>query len=274
MSYKINYFIASKKDVASNEKRLSICLSSNGFSFSMLHADQLLMLCDVSCDMKASMATMMSTIKEVFNEVGLIPYALKEVELVVPSSQFVWVPRHLFDEQSQRDYIEALSKVPSGYGVFSYLNLAVGAYMVFTADNSLVSAFKICIPGLKVRCQHDKLVSATMLENSDMKSMLLVNIREGKSDFEVVCNKKLQFSNTFDCGNVNETLYHALNITKQFHLEDAAMTVAVCGNVDRESFALMRNYFADMVLYNGASLSLTEPEMQHIHLYKYAMILS
>ena len=52
------------------------------------------------------------------------------------------------------------------------------------------------------------------------------------------------------------------------------MTVAVCGNVDRESFALMRNYFADMVLYNGASLSLTEPEMQHIHLYKYAMILS
>ncbi|MBP5326726.1 MAG: DUF3822 family protein [Bacteroidales bacterium] len=274
MSYKINSFIASNKDVASNEKRLSICLSSNGFSFSMLHADQLIMLCDISCDMKANMAAMMTTIKEVFNEVGLIPYALKETELVVPSGQFVWVPRHLFDEQRQRDCIEALSKVPSGYGVFSNLNLAVGAYMVFTADNSAVSAFKICIPGLKIRCQHDKLLSASVLENSDMKSLLLMNIREGKTDFEVVCNKKLQLSNTFDCANANETLYHALNITKQFHLEDAAMTVAVCGDIDRDSFSLMRGYFADMVLYNGAPLTLTVPEMQHIHLYKYAMILS
>ena len=67
MSYNINSLIKSEKVVGSYEKRLSICLSSNGFSFSMtsLH-DELLAFGEVTCNLSASMSDLLLDIKSVF----------------------------------------------------------------------------------------------------------------------------------------------------------------------------------------------------------------
>lgn len=275
MSYKINSFIASDKDVASYEKRLSICLSSNGFSFSVttIH-DELIAFGVVECNTATSMSEMIANIKGALSEAKIQPFGLKEKELIVFSRQFVWVPQHLYDEKKERSYLEALCTIDAGCTVISDYNEAIKAHIVFSADNSLVSAFKIAIPGLKVRCQHCKMVNATTLENSDLKSVLLINVREGAADYAVFCNKKLQISNTFDCVNFDEALYHALNLTKQFHLEDAMMVAAVCGNIDREHFKRLREYLPNVALYTGRPLTLTVPEMQHIPAYRHALILS
>lgn len=275
MSYKINSFIASDKDVASYEKRLSICLASNGFSFSVstIH-DELLAIGDVECNTKASMSEMIADIKGALSEAKIQPFGLKEKELVVYSRQFVWVPQHLFDEKKERGYLDALCTVETGFTVISDYNEAIKSHIVFSADNSLVSAFKVAIPGLKIRCQHSKMVNTIVLENSDMKSVLLMNIREGQADYAVFCNKKLQISNTFNCVNFDEVLYHALNLTKHFHLEDATMVAAVCGDIDRDRFARLREYLPNVALYTGRPLTLTVPEMQHTPTYRYALILS
>ena len=275
MSYKINSFIASDKEVASYEKRLSICLASNGFSFSIstIH-DELLAFGEVECNTAAPMSELIADIKGVMAEKRIQPFGLKEKELVLYSQQFVWVPQHLYDEKKQREYLEALCTVATGCSVNVDYNDAIKAYLVFSADNNIVSAFKIAVPGLKVRCQHSEMANPTLLVSIDMKSVLFMNVRPEETDFAVFCNKKLQISNTFSCENWDETLYHALNLTKQFHLEDAAMLTAVCGDVDRERFASLRSYFPNVALYTGRQLALTVPEMQHIPAYRHALILS
>lgn len=274
MSYRINTFITSDKVVASYEKRLSICLLSNGFSFSLTSVhDELLAIAEVECKVDAPMAELLTTIKGVFSELNIQPFGLKECELVVSSRQFVWVPQHLYDENRRRDYLEALCTLERGFDVVTSLNTDIKSWMIFSAESNKVSAFKIACPGLKIRCQHDKLVNAITLENSDFKSLLLVNVRDGEADYEVLCNKKLQLSNTFDCANFDEVVFHALNLTKQFHLEDAQLSIAVCGDIDRERYARIRPFFPSVTLYNGRPLMLTNPEMQHIHLYRYATIL-
>ena len=101
-----------------------------------------------------------------------------------------------------------------------------------------------------------------------------MNVREGATDYAVFCNKKLQISNTFDSASFEETVYNALNITKVLKLEDAQMTLSVCGNVGREEFALLRRYFPNVELYTGRKLKYTVAEMQHIPAYRYALILS
>ncbi|MBR3529326.1 MAG: DUF3822 family protein [Bacteroidales bacterium] len=275
MSYNINSLIKSEKVVGSYEKRLSICLSSNGFSFSMtsLH-DELLAFGEVTSNLSASMSDLLLDIKSVFTEADIITYGLKEIELIVVSRHFVWVPQHLYDEKMERSYLEAIGKIATGEGVYSSTNDDIKAQIVFTAPNNVVSAFKIAMPGIKIRCQHDKLANMTLLESSDLRSILLVNIREGESDYAVLCNKKLQLSNTFKCNSFDETLYHAVNLTKQFHLEDASVTVAVCGNINREQFSTMRQFLPNVALYTGRQMTLSNPEMQHIPLYRHAVILS
>ena len=273
MSYKINKFVSTDKPVASYEKRLSICLESNGFSFSVISVrNELMEYCEVECDTKVPMSDMLTTVRGVLSETNLQPFGLKDKELTVMSRQFVWIPEHLYDASRQRTYIEAVGKIDTGMGVYTDFNEEICAHMVFTADSGLVSAFKIAIPGLKVRCQHSKMVSAETIGGSDMKSVLMVNIRRGESDYAVICNKKLQISNTFDCTTFDETLYHALNLTKQFHLEDALMTVSVSGMVDREQFMQMRGFFPNVTLNAGRKLRLTVPEMQHIRTYRQALL--
>lgn len=275
MSYKINTLIASDKDVAQYEKRLSICLQPNGFSFSLTDLfDELLAIGEVQCELDAPMPQLLADIKGALSEAGIHTFGLKEAELVTISRQFVWVPQHLYDESKQRTYLDVLCKVTTGYGIFADHNETVKAYLVFSADNNAVSAFKIAVPGIKIRCQHSKLANDTAAEISDLKSLMLVNLRGKESDFAVFCNKKLQISNTYDCNNIDETVYFALSITKQLHLEDTRLTVAVCGDVDRDKYALFREYFPSMALYNGRLLTLTVPEMQHIHTYRHALILS
>ena len=275
MSYRINSFICSDKEVVSYEKRLSICTMSNGFSFSVVSGkDELLALGDVECDMSMPMAQLLIAIKSVFNEVNLQTFSMKETELVVAARHFVWIPMHLFDEAKKRDYIEALHKVEVGETVIVDYNAAANANLVFTADNNLVSAFRIALPGLKVRAQHSKMVNQETLEASQMKSLLMMNVRNGETDFAVFCNRKLQLSNTFDCVNLDEALYYAVNINNQLRLDDAPLTLALSGEVDKEAYDRVSGFFSNVVLYTGRNLSMSTDELRSAPAYRYALILS
>lgn len=275
MSYKINTLVQSDKDVAQYEKRLSICLTPNGFSFSVSDIlDQLLVIGQAECNLQAPIAELMADIKGVLGEAQIYPYGLKETELITISNQFVWIPQHLYDDSMQRTYLETLCKIQPTYSIHTDYNKDIKANIVFSADNNIVSAFKIVLPGIKIRCQHSKMVNSIVLENSDQKSLILIEMRGKESDFTVVCNKKLLLSNTYDCANIDETIFYALSLTKQLHLEDSRMMVALCGDVDRDVFSTFRHYFDSVVLYTGRPLTLTVPEMQHIHTYQYALVIS
>lgn len=275
MSYKINTIVRSDKDVAQYEKRLSICLTPNGFSFSLTDIlDELLAIGQVVCNLKAPIADLLADIKGFLNEVHIHPYGLKESELVTISRQFVWIPQHLYDETKERTYLDTLCKLQPTASVHTDHNDEIKANVVFSADSSIVSAFKIILPGIKIRCQHSKLVNSTALENSSQKSLMFVNMRGNETDFAVFCNKKLLLSNTFTCRNLDESVYYTLSLAKQLHLEEARLTVALCGDIDRDIYATMRRYFDSVALYNGRPLTLTVPEMQHIHTYQYALVLS
>lgn len=275
MSYKINYFIASDKDVASYEKRLSICLASNGFSFSVTDVyDELLAYGEMQCSLLSPIGELLSDIRAALAETRLQTFGLKETELITLSNQFVWIPQHLYDADNRKQYLDIMCKVPMGYGVFDDYNDLIKAHLVFSADNNIVSAFKVAIPGIKIRCQHSKMVNPIVLENSDQRSMMLVHFRAGETDFAVLDNKKLLLSNSYSCSNIDETMFYALNLARQFHLEDNRLLVGVCGSVDRDKFALLRDYFPNTALYTGRPLTLTVPEMQHIHTYRAALVLS
>lgn len=275
MSYKINTFITSDSDVVSRETRLSICITSNGFSFALFTlADDLVSFGEVETDMSATMASLMTDIKSVFDKCRIYPLGLRESELIVPATQFVWVPQHLYDPTNQLAYLEAIFGAATGKTIFCELNDNLRSYAVFTANNNVVSAFKVAVPHLKIRCQHSKMVNDDVLAGSELKSLLLVNMRQGETDYAVMCNRKLQISTVYDCPEFDDTLYHAVNITKQLHLEEAPLSVAVCGDVDRERFMRFGSFFSDVVLYTGRRHSLLSPEMQHVPLYRHAVLMS
>ncbi len=275
MSYSINTLVSSDKVVVSYEKRMSICLLANGFSFSVTSLrNELLTLGEVQMDTKASIPELVNNIKAAFSEAHIQPYGLKECELIVMANQFVWVPQPLFEPANERQYLEAACSLAPASLVQSSFNSEIDAYVVFAADSTVVSAFKVALPGIKIRCQHDKMVNSSLVEFSDQRAVLAMHIRDTQTDYAVLNNRKLAITNTFESCNFDESLYHALNLAQQFHLEESNPAVAVCGCVNRQDFTRLQSFFPQVSLYVGRPLTLCHEDMCRQPLYRHALILS
>lgn len=275
MSYITNSFISSDKEVPSYDKRISICLETNGFSFSIVTTqDELLNFGAVAYEGTPGMTDAVQMIRNVWSEHNIVPFGFHEVELVVPARYCVLVPDELYEAGNDRKYLEPLVKIPFGQSVFCAHNEVLGAQAVFTADTNMVSAFKIAMPGLKVRCQYNKLINADLMKSSKMRSVMVLYLGKEVMDVVVYCNRKVQLANSYPYANTQEAVYSAVNIMKQLHLENAQLDVLLCGDVSRECYAEMRPYFPHTDLYCGRPLTKATVELQHLHTYRHVLTLS
>ena len=211
MPNQVTSFITSDKAVANNEIRLSICLRTNGFSFSVVTAAQeLLTFGEASFDFRLPLADLSKAIKDFFDKMGIPTFECRQVRLTIPSDHFVWVPKHLYDSLRDRQYLQMVSVLPLGIGVFHTYNQLVDAYMVFTAPVDVVTAFKLAIPGIDIVCHHSVLANENLQSRSIQHPVVIMHVREGVGDFEAYYNNKLLLSNSYPASDQKELLYHAL----------------------------------------------------------------
>ncbi|MCR4827850.1 MAG: DUF3822 family protein [Bacteroidales bacterium] len=253
---------------------MSICPRTDGFSFcETTTRGEWLAFGEVSYNATNALSELIATVKGAMAACNLHPGAYGETELVVNTSRFEWIPQHLFDAANTRSYLETLGTMPPASAIYVDLNDTLNAYVVFTADSTMVSAFKIAMPSIKVRCQHSKMVNNQIVEKSPQATML-INVGDGMSDYATFSNRKLQMSNSFTCGNFDETLYYALNIAKQFSLDEQSLKVLICGDVNRQRYGMLCNFFHNVELYTGRPLRLAEPALRSVPAYRYALMLS
>ncbi|MDY5969165.1 MAG: DUF3822 family protein, partial [Bacteroidales bacterium] len=167
MSYTKQVFISGSKEVPSYEKNISICLQADGYSFSIISVkDELLAYGAVPFEGTMSMSEAIAMVRRVWEEHQVVPIGYNSMELIIPSEHCAMVPDELYQPGNDRRYLEPLMKIPMGLGVFSCHNEAAGAQVIFTGENNWVSAFKIAMPGIKVKSQYNKLVNAELMKRS------------------------------------------------------------------------------------------------------------
>lgn len=275
MSYRLNTLITSDIDVPSYEKRISICLLPNGFSFSIVSTKDVLLTVGVTEHQGATdMASLAADIKELFQTLNINPFGYDMVELVAPSSMATWIPDDLYEEDHKMDYLHVFGTVPASDAVFVDHSNVINAYNVFAADGTLVMAFKIAIPGIIVRSQQLKMVTADTMKMSAHGPVVLMYVRQGFVDFAAFNAQQLLLTNTFEATSNSDLLCHALNIMHQLQIELPSTQLLMCGDVDRDTYAALRDYFPIVKLYNGRPLRFGNPEFQHLHTYSHALILS
>lgn len=275
MTNKVTTIITTDKAVANNETRLSICLRSNGFSFSVSTLDHVLLTFgEADFDFNLPFADLAKALKDFFITNNISTFGFKSVRLIIPSERFVWIPEHLYEPERDRQYLKAVSPLDIGMGVYHLHVPALHSYIIYSASSNIVTAFKLAIPGIDVHCQHSVLATEMLINRSANHPLMLMNVRDGVADFEVCYGAQLLLSNSFKYGTSNERLYQAIGIMKQFHIETPDMELSICGNVDRELFLQLQHYFPNVTLYTGQSTTYLIPEFQTFPTYKHAMLLS
>ena len=260
--YRSKTLIVTNNAFAPGEKRLSICLRPNGFSFSELTASGVLLTFgEAEGEHSSAMTGVMADVKAFFNTVGIRPLGYGDMQLVVVSDESVWVPDELYSATSNRHYLKLAGSAALSAMTAPCRQLASTA--VFTANESLTMAFKVAFPGMKVVNQHVRMASSNIEKRSAAHPVLLTHWRNHMIDYAAYRDGRYIFGNTIAFAEV----------MKSYGLENADTELLMCGDVDRERFALLRPYFPSATLYTGTHTSYLNPEFKTLHTYRNALIL-
>lgn len=275
MSYTITSLIVTPNEVPSYYKRLSICVNPNGFSFSRTTTQGIVLTFgEVQMDMQRPMSELADDLKQLFLAQRISPFDFEEMALVVPSDHTVWVPQELYSEGHDRDYLEALGSVKHGYEVFACRNAAVGACAVFTAQSSVVTAFRIVLPGIEVVCQHSVLCAEALLSASAANPLILLHRHGDRCDYEVCRDGSLLLSNTYCVRSNEELLFRTLQLMKQMGVESDKMVLLLAGEVDRDTYRAVQGFFPRITLYGGRPLRYINADFATLTTYRHVLALS
>lgn len=270
MSYSCKTLITTDKELASCDKRLSICLGANGFSFSVRTMSGVLLTFGLAEGRHAStMTDVMTDVKVLFSSAGIRPLGHAASEIIVMSDESVWVPNELFTTTATRKYLKLVGSEP--VSMMTCLCKALSSTAVFAADEHVVTAFKVSVPGATVMNQHVKMVQLASLSSSH--PLILTHWREGRVDVAAFNEGRYLYGNTLTFLNEEEAIYHVVDVMKSYGIENPACQVWMCGEVDRQRYTLMRPYFPHVSLFNGTVKDFASPEFQNLHTYRHALIL-
>lgn len=256
-------------------QRLSICLRINGFSFSLLaDGNKLMNLADVPLAPVGAGggADMVAQIMSCLDAQGVKALSLGKMQLTIPTRVFTWIPASLFDSSRCKQYLALVARPEAIEEVYHIYNPAIDAYMVFSADARMVTAFKVALPGIDVHCQHSMLVTESLLRRSDSHPLMLLHVDEGRADIEAFYSGKLLLSNSYSIGKPDESLFFAINVMKGLHLETPDMELAICGAVDRAFYAVCQRFFPNVSLHTGPQILPSDPTQQPVPTYKYPLL--
>lgn len=270
--YRCKTLIVTEKEFASSEKRLSICLRSNGFSFSeVATSGVLLTFGEAEGEHASSMTGVMADVKAFFASVGIRPLGYASMELVVLSNESVWVPDELYSPSANRQYLKLAGSTATS--IMATRCKALSSTAVYVAAEMLATAFKVALPGLQVVNQHVKLASIGLERRSMQHAVLLTHWREGVIDFAAYREGRYIYGNSVRFASDSEAQFHTIEVLKSYGLENADTELLMCGEVGRERFALLRPYFPTASLYTGTHTSYLTPAFKTLHTYKNALIL-
>ena len=274
MADRVISIITTDKAVATDELRLSICLRTNGFSFSTATiGHELLTFGEAEFDFQRPINQLPQALKDFFATNGIPTFGYRQMRLVVPSEHAVWVPEHLYDASRNRQYVGMVASPNNALGTYHSRSECIKSYMVFTASAEVVTAFKVAMPGIDVMCQHSVLVNEEIMGRSAQHPVVLMHVRDGVGDFEAFYNRQLLLSNSFVANGDDELLYHALEVMKTLHLETPDMELAICGEVGREIYGMLQRYFPNVILYTSRPFTYSNPEFQTFHSYRHTLLL-
>lgn len=270
--YSCKSLITTENEVAANEKRLSICLRSNGFSFSEKTSSGILLTFgEAEGEHSSSMTETMNSLKAFFASISIRPLGYASMQLVVISDASTWVPNELYSAAANRQYLKFVGCDTTSILAAPCKELASTA--VFAADDALTTAFKVALPGLSVVNQHLRLTAPAICVRSQEHPMLLVHWRETAIDFAAYRDGRYLCGNTIVCSNDNEVLFHTVELIKTYNLDTPGLELLLCGDIDRNRFSLLRPYAPQTTLFTGTHSSYLNPAFKSLHTYRNALIL-
>lgn len=271
MSYSSKTLIHSNTEAATYEKRLSICIEPNGFSFSESDAQgRLLTFGEAEGAHAPQMTGVMSDVKSFLAAVHMPAIGYSAMELIVPADEHVWMPDELYVSGNNHQYLRAVGGTAAA--VMTSQCREVGLTDIFGADDTLVTAFKVALPGIVVKSQHVKLAESALRQRSKDHPLVVILWRGSRLDVAAFREGRYVFGNSLPFESASDALFQTVGVLRSAGIEDRGAELLMCGEANRERFAEFSPYFPKATLFTGLLLA-DDPAFRQLRTYRHALVL-
>lgn len=246
-----------------NNKRLSIQLSSDGFSFCTLNSEsnQYEDFIHVNFSSRATTPSLLlQQVKEVFENQNVLHTTFSEVLLIHHNDLHTFVPQAYFDEKILNSYLENNIKTfDNDFVSFDELTSPKvnNVYIPFVNINNFIfDSFG------EFTYLHSSTVFLENVLKHNFVSEKEMFINVYKNDFQLLVleNNQLVLSNHFSFSTKEDFAYYVLFVAEQLKMNTNEFSLTLYGNIKEEdqNYQLLYNYVRNVFVYNKLNTQLGE----------------
>lgn len=223
----------------SEEYKLSILLSQNGFSFTLFHPEINFFSGLASFDYKGSKkineyCTGLRKLSE-NNEYLTLKYS--DISILYETSKTTLIPFPVFSETDKEQFSTFnFNRNPEDVVMFDKLT-NLEAYNVFLIPEEIQKILTSLFPGCKIHSHTSALIESTLLycKNLPVKKRAFVNVRKTSIDIIITEGNKLLYQNSFSYMSKEDFIYYILLVLEQLKINPEEIDLNLSGLIEKDS---------------------------------------
>ncbi len=227
------------KNENTEELKLSIQVSLNGFSFSALspQENKIVFFREVRFQKRLNPVQVLQQIEKVYEEERFLQQEKPQVVVLFSNELYTLVPQELFSEENASDYLKYNTKIlETDFVAYDLLEVPkmVNVYIPFTNINNYFFEkygefeYRHCI---------SILVEEFLKLNQDQEegTKVYLNCYAGGYDLVVIQKRDLLLANSFKCNTKEDFIYYLLFTAEQLELDPTTFELILLGKITKNS---------------------------------------
>ena len=240
---------------ATENYKLSIQLSTNGFSFSVLeiNRNKLLSVESYELDKPESISpsvthesVVLLAIEELFLQFKWIGEKFAAVNFIVESDKSTLIPMPLFDPSEINTYLKFSHNVSKDEDIISNSMINLEAFNIFSIYKNLREKISSMFPDSTISNISNTLIEGILInhKNQNIKNKVFVNVRNSYFDVIIIHGKRLIFFNSFKYKTKEDFIYFLIFVFEQLRINPEEVELVLLGNIRKNSplYEIAYNY--------------------------------
>ena len=223
----------------SEEYKLSILLSQNGFSFTLFHPESNFFSGLASFDYKGSkkISEYCTGLRKLSESNEYLTLKYSEISILYETSKTTLIPFPVFSETDKEQFSTFnFNRNPEDVVMFDKLT-NLEAYNVFLIPEEVQKILTSLFPGCKIHSHTSALIESTLLycKNLPVKKRAFVNVRKTSIDIIITEGNKLLYQNSFLYMSKEDFIYYILLVLEQLKINPEEIDLNLSGLIEKDS---------------------------------------
>ena len=213
----------------SSQYRLTIQFALDGLSYALLDTDshRLIALESYQSDLLADSSSHFRTLERALESKGLNNKIFQSITCIIDDRINTLIPETLFDEASQKQYLDFAFQLSTRHAIQSDLLNTIGCYNIFACSNDLRD--KVLSKWKQAKIIHSSSVFINSAVEENRNEGVSLYVRNDDFDMVILKEGKLQFFNNFRFNTKDDFAYFLMLALEQNGLSGQDTTVWLSG---------------------------------------------